>query len=272
MKIVSGILFITLLLFSFSLFGQQEGNSILESKISIHVTDQAVFEVLDSVSTEINMFFSYDPVQVGANRKVDLSVTEYPLKEVLDILLGEGYVYDVLHDQVIIKAKEESDSQTIDDTGPENEFLVLSGRVKDLSNRKPISFASISVEGKPVGTITNDNGEFELKLPVSEKEETILISCMGYHRQLVPIKEFEKGNIFLRPAIVKIREVKIKAISVEEILQLLLENVQSNYPNKSYLMTSLLQGNVDAKQTICKCCRSCYADFKIMLQQAISGR
>ena len=55
----------------------------------------------------------------------------------------------------------------------------LSGKVIDAKTRKPM--AHVSVTDRQVGTVTNDAGEFVLKL--SQAPQTVTFSCLGYKTQ-----------------------------------------------------------------------------------------
>ena len=52
----------------------------------------------------------------------------------------------------------------------------LSGKVTDAKTRKPM--AHVSVTDRNVGTVTNEMGEFVLKLP--KAPERVAFSCLGY--------------------------------------------------------------------------------------------
>ncbi len=61
-------------------------------------------------------------------------------------------------------------------------FFEIRGRVLDKSDRQPLPYSSIYLSGKAIGTVTNDNGQFQLKLPSKYLADTIIVSCIGYKR------------------------------------------------------------------------------------------
>ena len=57
----------------------------------------------------------------------------------------------------------------------------LSGTVRAASDRAPLPFAPISVKGTTQGTVTNEKGEFLLRLPVGKY--TLVVKYLGYKTQ-----------------------------------------------------------------------------------------
>jgi pimeloyl-ACP methyl ester carboxylesterase len=88
------------------------------------------------------------------------------------------------------------------------------GVVKDANTRKPIPFATLGVKGKNAGTVADENGLFNLVIDegLLTREESILISCIGYEELSVPLAKFKKGtaSIDLLPSTTVLKAVTIK--------------------------------------------------------------
>jgi len=61
----------------------------------------------------------------------------------------------------------------------------ISGKIIDQSNNQPLSFASIAVPNSTTGTMSNDGGQFEIRL--KEDQTEIQISYIGYVDTLIVI-------------------------------------------------------------------------------------
>jgi predicted small secreted protein len=88
---------------------------------------------------------------------------------------------------------------------------VVTGVVTDASNKKPLSFVSISFTGSTIGTNTNDNGQFSLR---SAKPYTQLkITYLGYKDAVVSVVAGKEQviNVKLFPSAKQISEVTIQA-------------------------------------------------------------
>src|SRR5688572_17805427 len=58
--------------------------------------------------------------------------------------------------------------------------IKVSGKVVDEATQESINFASVSIQGKPVGTVTNAEGEFDFYLPELYSNDTMIVSHVGY--------------------------------------------------------------------------------------------
>ena len=54
-------------------------------------------------------------------------------------------------------------------------------RDRDKQNRKTLEYVNVSVPGRSVGTVTNADGEFSLKIEDAEMVFALEISHIGYH-------------------------------------------------------------------------------------------
>lgn len=71
----------------------------------------------------------------------------------------------------------------------------FSGKVVDKETNEPLPYASIIIKEKPIGTVTNADGEFDFYIPSEYSQDTLMISMMGYspHRvRIADIKEPRK--------------------------------------------------------------------------------
>lgn len=104
--------------------------------------------------------------------------------------------------------------------------VILQGRVVDVQNSTPVSFANISISNTSIGTASDENGEFQLKLAPSASEEKIVVSSIGYHNALISIDSILKLSnkeitINLKPFTHYLGEVVIseKRLRPDELLK-----------------------------------------------------
>lgn len=86
------------------------------------------------------------------------------------------------------------------------------GIILDAETDDPISYATIGVIGKPVGTVADSNGNFELKINdfVSTNTDKIAVSCVGYQESFFSFQELSQtGVIKLTPRIESLAEVAV---------------------------------------------------------------
>tara|TARA_R110002049_G_scaffold38978_1_gene120328 strand:+ start:15126 stop:15536 length:411 start_codon:yes stop_codon:yes gene_type:complete len=77
--------------------------------------------------------------------------------------------------------------------------IEMNGTIINSITQKPIEFVNIGILKKNKGTISNKNGVFNLTLDGTFKNDTLTISHLGYHSQIIPIKNEKNLKIYLAP-------------------------------------------------------------------------
>ncbi|MBL7921833.1 MAG: carboxypeptidase-like regulatory domain-containing protein [Bacteroidia bacterium] len=98
----------------------------------------------------------------------------------------------------------------------------ISGLIIDKTTNMPISFASIGIVGKQVGTLSNENGFFELILTEDQKKDTLKVYAIGFKAQFFSatdlLKEVNKKMSLeampkqLEEVVVKSKKIKYKTL------------------------------------------------------------
>lgn len=85
------------------------------------------------------------------------------------------------------------------------------GTVLSADQEEELVFATITVEGTNISTITNAEGNFSLKVPLSMAEGYVNISFLGYETKRISLNKFTRnGNIItLTPAAIPLEEVSV---------------------------------------------------------------
>ncbi len=226
-----GILFF-MLLFAPILQGQQQPESILEKVISIDRENQPVAIILNELSQKAGIFFSYDASVIVSDRLVSIDVKDTKIEDVLNLLFDKNLFRFIAKEGHIIILLKENGSlpDTTNQNYKQEPFINLTGRVVNQKTRKPIRYANISIVGKPIGTISNTDGDFILKVGPENKNELIAFSCLGYLVEKIPVDQIKPNDIILlKPASIFINEVLVNPISPEMVLDKALENINANY-------------------------------------------
>ena len=122
----------------------------------------------------------------------------------------------------------------------------LKGKVADFLTYQPIESASVYIENTTIGSITNADGNFVLKVPQERLLDTLVISSIGYKSFKVVISEFDNGSdIFLEEDVASLDEVVIIAdprpTTGDGIVQKALEKLPNNLPSRPYLQKGFLR-------------------------------
>lgn len=122
----------------------------------------------------------------------------------------------------------------------------LKGKVADFLTFQPIESASVYIENTTIGSITNADGNFVLKVPQQHLQDTLVISSIGYKSFKVIISEFENGSdIFLEEDVASLDEVVIVAdprpTTGNGIVEKAIEKLPKNLPEQAYLQKGFLR-------------------------------
>lgn len=122
----------------------------------------------------------------------------------------------------------------------------LKGKVSDFLSFQPIESASVYIKNTTIGTISNADGNFILKVPKEHLQDTLVISSIGYKSYKVVIAEFENGSdIYLEEDVASLDEVVIVAdprpTTGNGIVQKAIEKLPDNLPEQPYLLKGFLR-------------------------------
>lgn len=165
------------------------------------------------------------------------------MKRVIDITM----VILVLF--VIISLATANAAGTTDmNTQDQQSFITLKGKVVDKETGDPLIFATISLKGTNVATVTNLDGEFILKIDEETNDPYIEVTYIGYRNKDIPLVNLSQGEaeniIELTQATIPIQEVVVKPISPEEILENVIQNIGRNYAEEPNLMTGFYRETI----------------------------
>ena len=130
-------------------------------------------------------------------------------------------------------------------------FNQYSGEVTEESSNKPLVFATLTVEGTNISTITNTEGNFLLKVPKEYTDKNVVISFLGYKTKKVPIANLkpEKNEISLEVSVTRLSEININA--PKDALALVKETLRNrvdNYFDGPTLMTAFYRETIKRRR------------------------
>ena len=130
-------------------------------------------------------------------------------------------------------------------------FNQYKGEVIDGESKKPLVFATLTLEGSNISTVTNTEGKFLLKIPKDTEEGNIIVSFLGYKTKLIPLNLL-KGNtnrISLEVSVTELSEVNLSI--PKNALQLVKETLRKkgeNYFDDPTLMTAFYRETIKKRR------------------------
>ncbi|MEW7290568.1 carboxypeptidase-like regulatory domain-containing protein [Aquimarina sp. 2304DJ70-9] len=122
--------------------------------------------------------------------------------------------------------------------------------VANETNQKLIS-ASITVDNTNISTVTNDEGEFLLKVPKDMTDGKITISHLGYRDKTINLSQFG-GNelkIKLDLSVTELSEINIDPRDPEALIRAVMKKKGSNYLNDNTIMTAFYRETIKKRRS-----------------------
>ena len=131
-------------------------------------------------------------------------------------------------------------------TGQKLEFRNIYGVVLDQQSREPIVFASVFLKGANIGTVTNAEGRFLIKVPQNSETDSLGISSLGYRTLYVNLKQLNSqlNRLDLKPATVPLNEVIVRHMDALSLIKSALWNISKNYSTTPVMMSAFYRESI----------------------------
>lgn len=255
-KINTIILFLGVMVFVFNpLHAFSQKLSVLDSTISYKARNITLYEALNQIGDIIKYEFSYNADLIAANSEIKANYDNNSVKYILtDLIKDSTLQFQVIDKQIVISKKSLLNNRLTLKENFENklDYFQVRGKVFDKATKEPLSFANISLLGKSVGTVSNEEGEFNLKIFQKNISDTLVISFIGYKNTYIPINQLSvlMNRIYLEEDQYQIQEVVIRTNEPQEILQEAIEKIRDNYYTDPYYITSFYREIVTNKDQL----------------------
>lgn len=132
----------------------------------------------------------------------------------------------------------------------DQDYSEFSGLVIDSKSNKSLEFATIIVNNTNISTITNLDGAFLLKVPVTDLDKSVTISYLGYNNRIIKLKDFSssKMEIKMEESYVTLPNVRLVSGDPKEILKKVLKNREKNYPKKPLIMNGFYRESIKKRR------------------------
>lgn len=125
-------------------------------------------------------------------------------------------------------------------------FVTINGKLKDAKTGDKITYASISIPGTAIGTVSNSDGEFTLKVNNNLNAEYFEVSHMAYATAKYKISEAleKEKTFFLDLQAIQLKEISVVPQDAREIVRIALRNIRKNYSDVPNMMTGFYRESV----------------------------
>lgn len=130
-------------------------------------------------------------------------------------------------------------------------FNQFKGEVVDANTNKPLVFATLTLEGTNISTITNTEGKFLLKIPTSIDQGNVVVAFLGYKSSSIPLNQMKENNnkIALMVSVTELDEVNVVIPkSARALVRETLRKKGENYFDDPTLMTAFYRETIKKRR------------------------
>ncbi len=191
-----------------------------QKKLNLQFKKTEIASILTTIEKASNYRFLYDNNLKGVRLKVTVNFKDADLKQVLDEMFANtGLSYQFMQNNLIVIKEQDAA-----DASPQT---LITGKIIG-DNNVPLSGVSVQVKGTNKGTVTNEQGIYNINVNSSD---ILVFSYVGYETQEIPVGSKPEINVTL-------------ALSKEELNQVVV--IGYGVANKRDLTGSIVK--VDGKE------------------------
>lgn len=130
--------------------------------------------------------------------------------------------------------------------------LLVTGVVKDKETRQVLANVNVSVQGSNVGTVTNADGVFSLKVSQEELGRGVNVSHIGYQNLFLPAEALtsssKRPTIWLTPTAFSLDMVNVYGGDPMELVEKALRKIPQNYSDHDHLFSAFYRETIQKRK------------------------
>jgi hypothetical protein len=203
----------------------------LKIEITADFQNVSLNDALRIIEKQLSIYFTFDGSIINTKKIINQKFVAIPLEKCLDQLLADSSLYyKVIENHVIIRCCKQFDVPKATDT-EKAKILTLKGKVVDKISREPLAFASVGIIGHSIGIVTNNFGEFILKIPLEMENGELCVACLGYANLCISVNKLVEGSelFALERTYIPIQEVIIRKTDARNLIRNAIKSIPQNY-------------------------------------------
>ncbi|MEL0454674.1 SusC/RagA family TonB-linked outer membrane protein [Flavobacteriaceae bacterium SZ-1-7] len=147
--------------------------------VKINLTNVSFSELFEVIRQQTDYSFFFNDEKIAELDKISVNKERVTVKDLLDeILAGTNLSYKLVDGVVVIV----EDGKVV-----ETQTLIISGSVVDATTNEPIPGVNVLLKGSRLGSTTDFDGNFTIKLPGNEA--ILIFSYLGYKTQEIKVNK-----------------------------------------------------------------------------------
>lgn len=245
--------------------------------IQLPASEATVYEQLERITDLSGFLFIYDKEVVDNEQVVRVEAGNYSIRQAIFKATGNPrLVLSLKGNHIVIRLPDKGKTPALESVAAEDTaqtHFTIEGTLTDLFSKAPIQFASVGVPSEAIGTITNLNGDFRLRLPDSLRQSMINFSHIGYiPKNMAVAPLINKQNTFrLEPKIISIQEIVVRLVNPQRLIRNMLDNREKNYTKDPVYLTTFYREGIERKKGFVNMTEAVFKVYKVPFHNTSSG-
>ena len=125
--------------------------------------------------------------------------------------------------------------------------IPIKGRIIADDSGKPLEYASITINNTNISTVTNQDGFFSLRIPISAQNYQLKVQHLGYDNLSIPVITLidkEDNVLRLRSGSIRLDEIEVVSGDGTELVKDALLSVSKNYDSEPNMMVAFYRESI----------------------------
>ena len=226
--------------------------TILDSLFTFSAGTVKTGDALDIITRRTGYNFTYDSRIIDKDRLAVMNFRETRLSVILDSIIRDPAITYSVIEKFIILSPGEAARTLAGDSIPFTKIKYITGMVTDEATSEPLPFATVALKNRGRGTVTNNNGQFGLKITPDQLDDTLAVSYLGYVRNELPVRQALHPDLVfsMKREFIPIQEIIIRNHIPQDIIDRAVTSIRHNYSEEPVYMTGFYREGVLKKREL----------------------
>jgi hypothetical protein len=227
-------------------------------KVKLSKGRGTIYNLLNSISNQTGYMFIYDSRLFDNDKVVRIPSGEFQLDKAVQIITGDIRLEtQLIGNHILISLPVITEIPPAKDTTNLTKetytpYFTMEGTIKDRITGEAVPYATISLSGINMGTVSNLDGNFKFILPDSLSGSNIKISHLGYVTREISAELLNgrRVTLLLDQRLIPLQEVVIRVVDPVRTLREALQKRAANYSSAPVYHTSFYREGVEYKENM----------------------
>ncbi|MDH4461957.1 MAG: SusC/RagA family TonB-linked outer membrane protein, partial [Flectobacillus sp.] len=215
MKITAIQLVIAMMVVGVSFARPSYAQEHLKDRITLTANKSSLRAVLRDIEKQVDIVFSYQKDVLASKEKVSISFKDETVESILNVLLNPRNInfWVLKNNQIILTQRTTAENPaTLLPTVPkftevQIQEVTITGTIVDSERGEPLAGVNVFVKGTQKGTTSDARGKYAIS--VSDKDDVLVFSSIGYEKQEVAILKRILINVSMKSGNQSLDEVVV---------------------------------------------------------------